>query len=131
MNGTLPKQWFDKASEDLSVARLVFSEGYTAHTCFLAQQCIEKSLKGYLLAKSDRYPRTHRLIDLLNECRSLEPTFSQFLAACTIVDQYYVPVRYPDGTPGVKASGYPSQTEAQEAIDAAEAVLLFVTTQLP
>lgn len=46
MSASLPKQWFEKATEDLAVARLVFKEGHTAHACFLSQQCIEKSLKA-------------------------------------------------------------------------------------
>ena len=48
MSTNLPQQWFDRAREDLQVARLVLQEKHFAHTCFLAQQCIEKSLKAYL-----------------------------------------------------------------------------------
>ena len=55
MSTNLPQQWFDRAREDLQVARLVLQEQHFAHTCFLAQQCIEKSLKAYLLAKANTY----------------------------------------------------------------------------
>ena len=131
MSATLPKQWLEKATEDLTVARLVFKEGHLAHTCFLAQQCIEKSLKAYLLDKSNAYPRTHKLVDLLGECESLEPTFSQFQSDCLIVDQYYIPTRYPNGIPGGLPGGTPGQTEARESVEAAERVLQFVTKRLP
>jgi HEPN domain-containing protein len=56
MSASQPKQWLEKAAEDLTVARLVLKEQHTAHACFLSQQCIEKSLKAYLLAKSNTYP---------------------------------------------------------------------------
>ncbi len=48
MSASLPKQWLDRAGEDLTVARLVLTEDHTAHTCFLSQQCIEKLLKAFL-----------------------------------------------------------------------------------
>lgn len=131
MSANLPKQWLDKATEDLTVARLVLKEGHTAHTCFLAQQCIEKSLKAYLLAKANKYPRTHKLVDLLGECESLESAFSQFQSDCLIVDQYYIPTRYPNGVPGGLPGGTPSQNEAEETATAAERILNFVTTQFP
>jgi HEPN domain-containing protein len=36
MSSSLPKQWLDKATEDLTVARLVIGAGHTAHACFLS-----------------------------------------------------------------------------------------------
>jgi HEPN domain-containing protein len=130
MSINLPKQWIGRATEDLNVAWLVLKEGHTAHACFLAQQSIEKSLKAYLLAKSNTYPRTHKLVDLLNLCQNFEQGFSQFQSDCIIVDQYYIPTRYPDGIPGGGAGGMPGQVEAKESLEAAERVLQFVNPQL-
>jgi HEPN domain-containing protein len=131
MSSSLPKQWLDRATEDLTVARLVLGAGHTAHTCFLSQQCIEKSLKAYLLARTNSYPRVHRLVDLIGECETLEPAFSKFLTYCIIVDQYYIPTRYPDGIPGGAPGGMPGKAEAREALIAAEEILQFVVRQLP
>jgi HEPN domain-containing protein len=130
MSANLPQQWLDRATEDLAVARLVLTEEHTAHACFLAQQCVEKSLKAYLLTKVNRYPRVHKLVDLLGECVALDPAFLQFHDNCSVIDQYYIPTRYPDGVPGSLPGGLPSESEAQETIGAAEKVLGFVTTQL-
>jgi len=130
MSDSLPKQWLEKATEDLTVARLVFKEEHTAHACFLSQQSMEKSLKAYLLARSNEYPRTHKLVDLLKEGERLNSGFAQFLSDCMVVDQYYIPTRYPDGIPGGTPTGMPSNAEAQEAIEAAEKILQFVTRQL-
>lgn len=131
MSDTLPKQWLDIATEDLTVANLVFAEEHFAHACFLSQQSIEKSLKAYLIARANSYPRTHNLVILLNQCEVLEPEFSQFRTDCIVVDQYYVPTRYPDGIPGGLPTGLPTQHQAQRAITAAESILQFVTIQLP
>lgn len=128
MNANLPKQWLDRASEDLDVARLVLKEGYASHACFLAQQCIEKSLKAYLLAKTNSYPRAHKLTDLVVQCELIDSTFSQFRDNCIVVDQYYIPTRYPNGVPGGLPEGLPNQIEAQEAITAATKILMFVSS---
>ena len=128
---SLSRQWLDRAIEDLTVARLVLREQHTAHACFLSQQCVEKSLKAYLLAKTNTYPRTHKLVDLLAECQPIEPTFSQFLTDCTVIDQYYIPTRYPDGIPGGTSGGLPGETEAKEAVASADKILQFVSKQLP
>jgi HEPN domain-containing protein len=130
MSANLPQQWLDIATEDLTVARLVLEEEHPAHACFLSQQSIEKALKAYLIAKINEYPRTHILIDLLNQCASLNPAFSQFRTECITVDQYYIPTRYPDGIPGGLPGGMPSKAEAQEAVTAAETILQFVIAQL-
>jgi len=100
MSAGLPERWLDRAAEDSIVARLVLKEGHTAHACFLAQPCIEKSLKAFLLDRSNAYPRSHKCVDLLGECAALDSAFAAFDADCAIVDQYYIPTRYPDGVPG-------------------------------
>lgn len=128
---SLPKQWLDKATEDLTVARLVLNEGLTAPACFHSQQCIEKSLKAYLLAKSNTYPRVHKLVDLLDLCRQIDSTFAQFLSDCARVDEYYVPTRYPEGIAGGLPGGTPSAHAADRAITAAQTILDFVIRQLP
>lgn len=130
MNGNLPLKWLDMAADDLAVARLVQEEGYYAHVCFLSQQCIEKALKGYILSQTQSYPRIHKLTDLLFECVTIDPGFSQFHANCITIDQYYIPTRYPDSVPGGKPDGLPGRTEANEAILSAADILEFVRKRL-
>jgi HEPN domain-containing protein len=131
MSASLPQQWLDKATEDLIVARLVLTERHTDHACFLAQQCIEKALKAYLLDRTGSYSRTHKLVDLLVECESYDAEFAPFLADCITVDQYYIPTRYPDSVAGIALGGMIDPAVAEEAVDAAEVILRFVTDRLP
>jgi len=130
MSANLPLRWLDKANEDLVVARLVLNEQHPAHACFLSQQCIEKALKAFLLANTNTYPRTHKLVDLLSQCKQVESEFDQFVPNCLVIDQYYIPTRYPDGIPGGTATGIPANTEAEEAIISADKILKFVTLSI-
>ena len=93
----------------------------------MSQQCIEKSLKGFLLAKANKYPRTHSLRDLLGECMTLDRAFAPFVPDCLVIDQYYIPTRYPDGIPGGLASVSTGEVEANESLEAAEKIHNFVT----
>ena len=126
MSGSLPGQWLDKASEDLVVARLVRKEGHIPHACLLSQQCVEKSLKAFLIHKSNSHPHVHNLIDLLERCKGYDNGFASFRRLCEDIDDYYISTRYPMG-PGAAS---PSDVEADQAIDGAEDVLQFVQQRL-
>lgn len=130
MSADLSQRWLDKANEDLAVAHLVRDEEFFSHACFLAQQCIEKSPKAYLFLKTHNPPRTHRLVDLVNECAAFEKIVIQFVPDCTVVDQYYIPTRYPDAVAGAGPDFMVSQTEADEAIQIAEKIYQFIEKQL-
>lgn len=130
MSANLHQKWLERGAEDLIVAGLVHGEQHYTHACFLSQQCLEKTLKAFLIARTNQYPRTHKLVDLLQQCMVVEPKFAQFFAACVAIDQYYIPTRYPDATPGGLPSGLPSAAQAQKAIDAATEISQFVTSLL-
>jgi HEPN domain-containing protein len=131
MSANLHQPWLDRAEADLIVARLVLVEGHYAHACFFSQQCLEKATKAYLLNQSGKYPRTHRLVDLITECVNFEPSFSKYQANCVVVDQYYIPTRYPDAVSESLLGGLPNEVEAREAVDIAEVVFKFVKSLLP
>jgi HEPN domain-containing protein len=105
MSSNLPQLWLNKANEDLTVARLVLEEKFFSHVCFLAQQSIEKALKGYLFAKTGAYPRTHGLVDGWANARSLtQPSASlrsTAPASTNIIPPRAIPMPYPalDRTP--------------------------------
>jgi HEPN domain-containing protein len=119
-----------RARDDLAVARLVYREDYFSHVCFLSQQCIEKALKGYLLWIAHDYPRVHRLVELVMRCQAHDADFGELLAACIVVDQYYIPTRYPNGVPGSLPGGLPGSEEAAEAVSIAARALDLVQSKL-
>lgn len=127
MSVNQPQQWLDKATEDLSVARLVLTQRYYSHTCFLSQQSVEKALKAFLLKRTNTYPRVHKLADLLTQCIALDKTFAPLVSSCVTLDQFYIPTRYPDSLPDQSPSSLPGEAEAKESLTVAEDVLAFVT----
>ncbi len=116
-------RWLEFARIDLRTAELLFKEGIYSQACFHAHQSVEKYLKALIQRDHDEPPpRTHSLADLLVRLSSadkemLPPDVAQ------ILDDYYIPTRYPDAIPGSLPEGLPGKKEAKEAVELAHAVL--------
>ena len=66
MNETV-REWLEKARKDLESAELESNRGDAANfdlICFLAQQGVEKLMKGALIARQILAPKTHNLVQL-------------------------------------------------------------------
>lgn len=113
--------WLDRSESDLGYAKAGLREGYYPQACFVAQQAIEKALKGYLICRRRRYPKIHKLVELAALCK--EGWLNGFHEGLKIVDMYYIPSRYPEALPGTLPDGLPGKREATEAIELAEDVL--------
>jgi HEPN domain-containing protein len=117
----LAKSWLDFAREDLRMAELALAEGIFNQTCFHAQQCAEKAIKGYLEQQGQSPPRTHRMADLL----PLLPVglLGELEDALRLLDRFYIPTRYPDAFPGMVVDGLPGRRDAQETLAVARETL--------
>jgi len=120
------ERWLDKADDDLNFARLGFKNKYYAQVCFLSQQCIEKCLKGFIVFKGRLYDKTHNLMKLYEDANELKSKLAHLEEKLHIIDEYYVPVRYPDGVPGNAQDGEPSRENASEAMETAEKIFSIV-----
>ena len=122
------ERWLMFARQDLRMAELALSEGIFNQTCFHAQQCVEKAIKGWLEQQGRRPPRTHRMADLLT---MLPPDLmGELNDVLLLLDRFYIPTRYPDALPGMLAEGVPGQRDAQEALDVARRALEYVERAL-
>ena len=105
------------------MARVVLREGFYAQACFAAQQVAEKALKALAFKRGDRYAIGHSLHELVTRLESTYPQLSSHNRLARVLDQYYVPTRYPDALAG----GIPFETydeeQAQEAVEGAAAVV--------
>jgi len=101
--------------QGLRMAELAFEEGIFNQTCFHAQQCVEKAIKGRLAQHTQVSRRTHRMVDLL----TLIPPglIGELTDELRLLDRFYIPTRYQDALPGMLAEGLPGQQDAQEALD--------------
>ncbi len=113
--------WFAMAEDDLNFAKVGLREKFYSQVCFLSQQAIEKTLKGYLVHLGKTYPKTHKLIDLYRLCgaKFLEP----FKNKIKLIDEFYIPTRYPDGIPGGLPNRASNDADASEALKTAEDVM--------
>ena len=105
--------WFYFAEEDIKMAESAFKERIFNQTCFHSQQAVEKMLKGFLKAKGIIVPRTHFIVELLKICIKIDKNFQDLRDKCAILDDYYIPTRYPDAIPGVLPEGLPDEKDAK------------------
>jgi len=116
-------RWLKQAENDLDFARLGLREGFHSQVCFLAQQSAEKAVKaiGYLLG--ERAVMGHSVAVLAGRYADRVPGLADLRDEAGILDQYYIPTRYPNGLPG----GFPfmafRKEQATNAIAAAERFL--------
>ncbi len=96
--------WLRKAKEDLAFAEAGWKESKIASvTCVLCQQAVEKALKSLLELENisiERTPslKTHRLVDIIEECRGYYPQVEMFTDDCDKLTVYYFD-RYPADIP--------------------------------
>lgn len=90
-------RWLRQAENDLAYARLGLREGFHAQVCFQCQQICEKALKSMHYGRlARRVVFGHSLVELAGPL-GLDPALRREMA---ILDQYYIPTRYPNGLPG-------------------------------
>ncbi|MBN1250205.1 MAG: HEPN domain-containing protein [Anaerolineae bacterium] len=72
--------------------------GPLAIAAFHIQQAIEKYLKGYLLNTGWQLRRIHDLETLAQQAAQEDEAFTDFVAPCQRITEYYIEARYPIGT---------------------------------
>ena len=121
-------RWLRQAENDLEFARVGLREGYYAQVCFQCQQVAEKSLKSIHYGRlGKRIVYGHSLVELA-EGLNVEPELRDELA---VLDQYYIPTRYPNGLPGgTPYQAYPKR-QAESAVGVCDRVLALARAALP
>ncbi len=112
--------WMRFAHEDLRVARLVWKEELYNQVCFHAQQCVEKSFKALLIHRGKVPPKIHRLATLISLVG--DPKLQEFSDRVKLLDQIYIPTRYPDAIPGTLPEGVPNKAQAADALEMAQEI---------
>lgn len=108
---------FDAAYDDMGAARILADGGMHATACFHAQQALEKSFKGLLMAHG-KLPKTHS-IEELSEMVPVEGGWDD--REVIKLDRFYIAARYPDALPsGSTVRKHFTKKDAQEAIAIAQ-----------
>ncbi|MFN0118046.1 MAG: HEPN domain-containing protein [Elusimicrobiota bacterium] len=124
------ERWLEQAKSDLGFARIGLKEHYFSQVCFLSQQVVEKTLKALIISKNLKYPRSHKIIELLKYCEEIKEPLSDMKTDLKLLDEFYIPTRYPDSLPGSLAEGVPMKDEAKLAFKTAERVFKIVSDYL-
>ena len=117
------RRWLLQAENDLDFARLALREGFFAQACFMAHQVAEKALKALAYYRGDRYVMGHSILELLSSLELSYPQLSEHQELAGILEQYYVPTRYPNALPGSVPFQAYNRGQAEDAVDGAAAMV--------
>ena len=122
----LVNKWIKKAEKDLLTAEreLSFEDPITEAVCFHCQQAAEKYLKAFLVYHQIYFTKTHRIMDLLELCATVDSSFTRELKDADNLTDYAVEIRYPD------AWLEPGMEDAEEAFEIAKKVKEFVLNKI-
>jgi len=121
------RRWLSTARTDLNYARLAADAGFHAHACFNAHQSAEKAVKALHLALG-REAWGHVTARLLNQLPTPPP--AELIDRARILDNYYVPARYPNGHVEGPAYEHYGSLHSSQALDHARAIIDFVRKAL-
>lgn len=88
--------WLKQAEYDLRSTKVQLEHQFWASVCFMAQQAVEKALKGFIIYKTGSLKKIHKLLILVQECEEIDSDFKKFRGSLELLDQYYAPTRYAD-----------------------------------
>jgi HEPN domain-containing protein len=125
----LVRDWLTRAEHDLRSARALaaLADPLRDTAIYHCQQAAEKSMKAWLQSKDDPFPKTHDIGLLVKQAAKLNPGFSQFEKAASVLTPYVSAFRYPGGSD----EPMPTRAEFDEALQHAQAIYDFVKEQLP
>ena len=121
--------WFRQAERDLEKARHDLEGAFFEWACFTSHQAAEKALKAVFQSRHQA-ARGHALLDLLRGLAESPAPGEDLFHAARILDRYYIEARCPNGFPSGAPLDYFDRKLAQEALDAAEAILRFCRSHL-
>ncbi len=118
------QDWLKQAQRDLQKTRLDMEHSYYEWACFTSQQASEKAVKALYLSLNMSV-RGHSVLKILEALKEKVSISKELLHAARILDRYYIESRYPNGFPAGSPMDYFDQKIAQEAYNAASAILGF------
>lgn len=125
------QRWLSQAEHDLISAKNNLKIKFYSDACFMSEQASQKALKAFLLFKGERYISIHSIAELLICCGKYDKDFKQILEKGKILDEYYIPTRYPDALP-LPAVPYKSYTlnQAKQAVNYAAEIIALVKRKI-
>lgn len=121
------EDWLRQAERDLQLAEHLSSDGYHEWACFVSHQAAEKAVKALHLHFGQE-AWGHVVAKLLSEL-PLEVA-SELIERARVLDNFYVPTRYPNGHPAGAPVDHYGRLQTEEGLRHAGKVLEFVRAQM-
>jgi HEPN domain-containing protein len=119
--------WLAQAERDLDQAKASREEGRHEWACFAAQQSAEKAVKAVHLARGQE-TWGNVVARLLRELPI--PVEPELVDKAGVLDNFYVPSRYPNGHPEGPPFEHFGSLQSNEAIQYAGEILEFSRSQM-
>lgn len=88
--------WLEASAVDLLAARILLEKKQCFEiSAFLCQQCIEKSLKAYLLFETGRLFDGHNITWLCRQAGKQDRAFNVWISKLATMSRLYIETRYP------------------------------------
>ncbi|RMF29654.1 MAG: HEPN domain-containing protein [Chloroflexi bacterium] len=123
------QDWFRQAERDLEQAEDARQAGRHEWACFAAQQAAEKAVKALHLSLGQE-AWGHVVARLLRELPDPIPVPDHLVDRAKVLDNFYIPTRYPNGHPEGAPFEHYGPLQSEEAIRHARAILEFVRLQM-
>lgn len=121
------RDWFAQAEKDVGLARLAAAGGSHEWACFASQQAAEKAVKALHLHRGQE-AWGHMVARLLTDLPSAPP--QDVVERAMVLDNDYVPSRYPNGHPEGAPFEHYGARQSHEAIEHADTILAFVRAEM-
>ena len=118
-------EWLFFATSDLKSEEASYEFKIYHIVCFHSQQAAEKILKALYILNNQEIPRTHDLLYLLTKSKSKDKII-ELKEQLNLLNQFYVPTRYPEALPGSLPERLPDKKDAMKAIECAKEILKFM-----
>lgn len=122
--------WLAQAERDLEMTRHALEGGFYEWACFVAQQAAEKAVKGlYQYLHGEAWG--HSVTDLLKALPQEHQPPAELVERARVLDQYYIPPRYPNAFASGAPKEYYTREVAEDALAHANALLGFCQSKVP
>jgi HEPN domain-containing protein len=121
------QDWLDQAQRNLEQAEASRRDGRHEWDCFAAQQAAELAVKALHLWHGQE-AWSHVVARLLEDLP--KPAPADLVERSRVLDNYYIPTRYPNGHPEGAPFMHYGKYQSEEAIQNAGQVIAFVRARM-
>jgi HEPN domain-containing protein len=121
--------WLNQALRDLEQAEDSRHAGRHEWACFAAHQAAEKAIKALHLHLGQE-AWGHVLAKLLVELPEAVPVEDELIEKGRVLDNFYIPTRYPNSHPEGAPFEHYGPLQSQEAIGYASEIIDFIRSQM-